>query len=234
MPRPDKSSLSGAPASTTSQTLDRGLRVLERVAQSERPLSAGDVAEQLGLHRSITYRMLRTLQDHELVARDRVGHYVPGRGLAVLARQVAYPLTSTALPHLEELANDTRMTSFLVVRHGEEALTVAVVEPRVSEAHVIYRPGGRHPIARGAPGLALLAGNPPQAGERTEVTKVRRRGWAYSEGEVIPGLQACAAPVVDGLGGCPAAVSVVFVGDVDLEPLGALVQRTAERLSADL
>ena len=47
------------------------------------------------------------------------------------------------------------MTAFLVVRSGDEAVTVATVEPQDSTAHVVYRPGTRHPVDRGAPGLAL-------------------------------------------------------------------------------
>ncbi len=224
----------GPAKAVASQTLDRGLRVLELVAESEQPMTAAEVAVRVGLHRSVTYRMLRTLQDHGLLARDREGRYLPGTALAALARHVASALTATALPHLERLADSARMTAFLVVRHGDEALTVAVVEPRVSEAHVVYRPGARHAIGRGAPGLALLAGGPPRPDERPQVARARRVGWAFTEGEVVAGLRACAAPVVDRAGTCHAAVSVVFVGTVDLDTLGSLVAEVARAVSAGL
>jgi DNA-binding IclR family transcriptional regulator len=210
-----------------SQTLDRGLRTLALVADSDQPMSVADVAAALGLHRSIAYRMLRTLEDHHLVQRDGDRGYVAGTGLAVLARRVHPTLQSAALPELTTLANDTRMTAFFVVLEQSEAVTISVVEPRHTGAHVAYRPGVRHRADRGAPGIALLAGRPPQKGERAEVTEARERGWTASHAEVYPGLRAVGAPVVDSSGTCRGAVCVVFVEDVDVAPLGERVRAAA-------
>lgn len=221
-------------AQPASQTLDRGLRALELVADSDHPLTVAEVAESLGLHRSIAYRLLRTLEDHRLIERDVESRFGAGVGLAVLARRVAPTLQAAALPELTLLANETGMTAFLVVRHGDDAVTVAAVEPRQSVAHVSYRPGVRHPVDRGAPGLALLVGGPPVKGERPEVEVGRTRGWVASHSEVLPGMRACAAPVVDGRGICAGAVAVVFVEDVDLERLGVRVVAASSAVAADL
>ncbi|UER55255.1 helix-turn-helix domain-containing protein [Kineosporiaceae bacterium SCSIO 59966] len=219
-------------ARPASQTLDRGLRTLELVAGSERPLSVAEVARALGLHRSIAYRMLRTLEDHALVARDAENRYAAGAGLAVLARQVAPNLQAAAVPELSRLANDVGMTAFLVVRQHDEAVTVTVIEPRQSTVHVVYRPGTRHPVTRGAPGLALLAGSPPVPGERPEVAEGRRKGWVATYSEVLPGMNAVASPVVDSRGVCHGAVSVVFVADVDFDELGERVRGAAGATAA--
>ncbi|MFP5334385.1 MAG: IclR family transcriptional regulator [Actinomycetes bacterium] len=221
-------------ARPASQTLDRGLRALELVAGSDVALTVAEVATRLELHRSITYRMLRTLEDHRLVQRDADNRYRAGAGLAVLARMVAPTLQAAAVPELSDLANDVRMTAFLVVRHDHEAVTVAVVEPRQSTVHVVYRPGTRHPVDRGAPGLALLAGAPPVEGERAAVTEARRTGYVSTHAEVLPGMRAVASPVVDARGTCHGAVSVVFVGDVDLEQLGARVRAAARAVASSL
>jgi DNA-binding IclR family transcriptional regulator len=217
-----------------SQTLDRGLRTLELVAGHRTPMTVAEVAERLGLHRSIAYRMLRTLEDHRLVRRDAQNRFSAGAGLAVLAREVFPTLQSLALPELSLLANEVGKTAFLVVRQGDEAVTVAVVEPRQSGAHVAYRPGMRHDVGRGAPGLALLAGSPPVAGERPEVTLARSRGWVATRAEVLDGMSAVAAPVIDPRGACHGAVAVVFVTDDDLEGLGGVVLRTARTVGAAL
>ena len=58
----------GAPP---SQTLDRGIRILEHLAGVGTHQSITDVAAGVGLHRSIAYRLLRTLEGHELVAESR-------------------------------------------------------------------------------------------------------------------------------------------------------------------
>lgn len=217
-----------------SQTLDRGLACLDLVAASGRPLSVDAVAAAVGLHRSIVYRLLRTLELRRLVERDGEGNYLPGPYLAVLSRSVRQSLRSAAAPVLSSLAERLHMTSFLVVADGDEAVTVDSVEPRSLDAHVAYRPGTRHAIDRGAPGLALLAGRPATAGERSEVTLARRRGWAQSESEVIQGMVSVAAPI-----GREGAVAVLWLAgnSVDIEAVAAQLcaaaAEVAQRLGLD-
>lgn len=218
-----------------SQTLDRGLRVLEVLAAADGPRSIADLTRAIDVHRSVIYRMVRTLEDHRLVTRRPDGSYELGLGLAALARSVNPALQSAALPELSDLADDVGMTAFLVVPEGHEAVTLLSVEPRRTHVHVAYRPGVRHPIHRGAPGIALLAGRPPVPGEPENVTEARSRGWAHSYGEVLSGMRSVAAPVVDHRGGVPASVAVVYVAEVDTAELGKRVVAAAlavsERLS---
>jgi DNA-binding IclR family transcriptional regulator len=187
------------------------------------------------LHRSITYRLLRTLEDHQLVERDAVGHYWLGLGIAGLARGVRTDLQTAALPRLNALVAELGMTAFLVVRSGDEAVTVASVEPQDTAAHVVYRPGTRHPVGRGAPGLALLMPEPPSPGDRKALREARKAGWASSHGEVIPGLRSIAVPVLGPDGGSRAALAVVFVDEsADVERVGRAVAAAAEKVSAAL
>ncbi len=180
-----------------SQTLDRGLACLDFVASSDRAVSVDATAAALGLHRSIVYRLLRTLELRHLVERDAEGDYSAGTYLAVLSRSVRRSLRAAAAPVLANLAEELQMTAFLVVADDDEAVTIDSVEPTSLNAHVAYRPGTRHPIDRGAPGIALLAGRPPMPGERIAVTRARQFGWAESEAEVIAGLAAIAVPIDD-------------------------------------
>nr|BFE83935.1 hypothetical protein GCM10020093_065360 [Planobispora longispora] len=60
---------------------------------------------------------------------------------------------------------------------GEDGLAVAVVEPSWTDMHVAYREGSRHPLSRGAAGLAILAlrgagpvTSPPRASSRRAPT----------------------------------------------------------------
>lgn len=223
------------PHGVGSQTLDRGLAVLDAVASSVRPLGLREIAELVGLHRSIVYRAVRTLEHRGLVVRDGEGRYEPGVRLAALARGVEATLRGVAGPRLVGLAETTGKTAFLVVAQDGEAVTLHVEEPRSALAHVAYRPGVRHPLEVGAPGLALLAGGPPVPGERPEVGVARVRGWASSHGEVIPGYRSCAAPVTDHSGRCVAAVAVVFVGSGPASPkLADHVVGAAAAISAEL
>lgn len=218
-----------------SQTLDRGLRVLEVLADAELPMSSSQLASALAVHRSIVYRILRTLEDHRLVARRPDGGWEPGVGLAVLARGVSRSLHTAATPELAELANELGMTAFVAVADRGECLTVLTVEPRHSQAHVVYRPGGRHPLDRGGPGIALLAGGPARPGERPEVTAARTAGYALTSGEVVPGLCSVAAPVVTPALGVVAAVAVVHVdGQLDRAHVSERVRSAAATIAREL
>ncbi|MGK5114104.1 MULTISPECIES: IclR family transcriptional regulator [unclassified Geodermatophilus] len=225
----------GAASAPQSQTLDRGLRILEHLAAVGTPQPVMEIAQGVGLHRSITYRLLRTLEDHQLVERDRAGHFWLGLGLAALARGVRSGLQAAALPRLDDLVAELGMTAFLVVRAGDDAVTVTTVEPHDTTAHVVYRPGTRHPVGRGAPGLALLMPEPPAPDDRPELDEARRTGWASSQGEVIPGLRSIAAPVPGPDGGARAAVAVVYVDDtVDVGRVGRAVAAAAAKVAAAL
>ena len=218
-----------------SQTLDRGLRILEHLAAVGIAQSVVEITQATGLHRSIAYRLLHTLEDHQLVERDAVGRYGLGLGLAALARAVSTDLQTAALPRLTALADELGMTAFLVVRAGGEAVTVTSIEPQDSAAHVAYRPGIRHPVGRGAPGLALLIPEAPSEGDRPELAEARRTGWARSRGEIIPGMRSIAVPVLGPDGGARAAMAVVYVDDsVDEARIGRAVSEAAAKVSAGL
>ncbi|PSL00929.1 IclR family transcriptional regulator [Murinocardiopsis flavida] len=223
------------PSGSRSQTLDRGVRVLETLRDRGRPMTIIDLARSLEVHRSIIYRILRTLEDHRLVARTADGGYELGPGLPALARGVSRPLQSAALPVLSGLADETGMTAFVVVPSGDEAVTLLTVEPRQSDAHIAYAPGVRHPLDRGAPGLALLAARPERAGERSEVARVRESGWAYSRSEVLTGMSAVAAPIPSAP--APASVALIFLEPPEGDPeerrvLGERVRAAAKEITA--
>jgi len=218
---------------TRSQTLHRGLSLLELVAEATAPPSLPDLVRMTGLHRSVVYRLLRTLEDHRLIGRTTDDRYVAGLGLLVLGRGVAGDLRSAATAVLPGLANDLAMTAFIVVRDGDEAVTLMSIEPMSSTAHVSYRPGTRHAVDRGAPGLALLAAGPEQPGERGEVGIARSAGWATTHSEVLAGLSSVAAPVPAHRG--PAtAVCVVYAGAEDIDRVAVRVVAAATDLAARL
>jgi DNA-binding IclR family transcriptional regulator len=204
-----------------SKTLDRGIQTLKAVVDANRPISAQELSTELGLHRSIVYRILRTLEEHRLVQRASAGHYVAGVALAVLARSVRRTLQDAALPVLSELANASGATAFVVVPDEDHVVTIAAVEPRHAQVHLTRRPGARHPVDRGAPGIAILAARPPQPGERDAVRVARERGWAHSYGEVLQGAHSLAAAIVGKDGEVLGAVALVYVDPgYEQEPAG--------------
>jgi len=207
------------------QTLSRGITALELLAEAEEPLSIAQLSTRLGLHRSITYRIVRTLEEHRLVTRGATGDLALGASLASLARNVARDLQTAALPELTQLANELGMTAFVAVHDHDDAVTLVSVEPRAAIAAVAQRPGTRHPLDRGAPGRAVHR-------------LVRPGTWDLpyetSHDEVIHGLSAIAAPL-DAPGQQPAAIAVVYLtGAVDVSAIGARLCDAARAIQDEM
>ncbi len=214
--------VSSAAPVPASQTLSRGIRILEILADARGALSIDEIARRLEVHRSVAYRLLRTLEDHGLIARDSAGAVQLGARMAALAAGVAHDLQAEALPELTAVANELGMTCFLAVLDHDECITLASVEPRHAVASVAQRPGARHSVAVGAPGKAILsilpsAQWPADVSERlrAEVAEAAERGWATSHDEVIPTVQAVAVPLRLRSGQRPAAIAVVYVGSTE-------------------
>ena len=226
------SGVAGAPA---SQTLSRGIRVLEALADAREPLTIDELARRLELHRSVVYRLLRTLEDHGLVARDTAGRVQLGARLASLAAGVAHDLHAEALPELTAIANELGVTCFLTVLDRDECITLMSVEPRHAVAAVAQRPGARHSITVGAPSKAILSALSPAewpvpVGDRlrAEVEEAARRGYATSHDEVIPTVQSVAVPLRLRAGQRPAAIAAVYVASPTApEAIAARLERSA-------
>ena len=225
-----------------SQTLSRGIRVLELLAESPGPLTIAELSSALNVHRSIAYRMLRTLEDHGLVVRDAAGRIRLGPRLAALARGVSHDLQAAALPELTVVANELSMTAFVAMLDHRECVTLVSVEPRSAHATVAQRPGTRHPLAVGAPGIAIQsrltdaqwAALGGVESRRAEAVEARVRGFATSHDEVIPGLSSIAVSLTVP-GEAPAALAVVYRASAHLaDEIGARLSAAAAAIASEL
>jgi DNA-binding IclR family transcriptional regulator len=205
----------------TSQTLDRGLRLLELLAEHDEPRPVKALADALGVARPIVYRMLATLEAHGLAAPDGAGRYRLGLGVVRLTAKVVPSLRAAAEPHLRRLANEVGATAHLTLADGDEAVAIVVVEPSATPYHVAYRTGTRHPLGQGAAGRAILGG-------RT----TRPRRWYVTTGELQPGATGLACPL--GHDAFEASVGVVTIGGLTERAVGPAVAATAERIRATL
>ena len=211
----------------TSQTLGRGLRVLEvLVRHSQR--ADDHRARRRGRcepHGGVPPR--RDLEVHGLARRDAAGLVHVGLGVLALARGLQPVLRELAAPVLRSLAEDLGMTAHLTVADGGEALAIAVVEPTWTDFHVGYRVGARHPLGLGAAGRAILLGR-HAAGDGASDS-----GYVETAGELQAGARGVAAPVL-GLDGLEASVGIVTLGDLDVAMVGPLVVNAATRVASRL
>jgi DNA-binding IclR family transcriptional regulator len=209
-------------AAETSQTLDRGLRVLRVLAESPDGLTITELSGRLQVNRTVVYRLISTLEQHGLVRRDARSRLFVGLGVLGLASAVQPLLRDLAMPVLRSLAESVGCTAHLTVADGDEAQALAVVEPTWTDFHVAYRVGARHPLSQGAAGKAigLLDAEGP--------------AYAVTSGELQSGARGLAAPV-RGVEGLRASVGIVTLdGAIDEQVVApqviAAAQDVAERL----
>lgn len=210
-------------ATETSQTLDRGLRVLRVLAESPEGLTVTEISHRLEVNRTVVYRLISTLEQHGLVRRDARSRLFIGLGVLHLASGVQPLLRDLALPELRRLAEALGATAHLTVADGEEALALAVVEPTWTDFHVSYRVGARHPLSQGAAGKAIA------------LADLDEPAYAVTSGELQTGARGLAAPV-RGVEGLRASVGIVTLDgtiaeDVVAPQVIAAAAAVADRLS---
>ena len=217
-----------APRAETSQTLDRGIRVLEALAAGgdSSGLTVTELAASLGVGRPVVYRLVTTLEQHHLVSRSADGRVRLALGISRLASAVTPIVRSEARPVLRELADAVGATAHLTIAEGDEALALVVVEPSWTDFHVAYRSGARHRLDQGAAGRAILAG------------RVGEAGPVATDGELQTGAHGLAVPLSVGPGGAPggveASVGVVSLQPLDARAVGPRLERAARSLRAVL
>lgn len=207
-------------------TLDRGLRLLELLADSPNGRSVAELAAALGVSRPVVYRLVTALEAHGLARRGPGGRVSVGLAVLDLAGRVRPLLRETAAGPLRELAEKAGATAHLTVADGGEALALMVVEPSWTDVHVAYRVGLRHPLTRGAAGRAILAGREPDSDKPFVVTT----------NELQEGASGVAAPVL-GVPGLEASVGLVTLTEADpsrMEVLGQECVLTASALTKAL
>lgn len=238
-------------------TVDKALDVLFQLHGEAEPQGVTAIGRALGLPKSSAHRLLSTLCRRGLVERDERGRYRPGIGLVALGLGALErePLVAAARPVLEAEAEALGETVFLVgLRDGRplvlekcEGSGFLRVSPRVgSEVPV-------HATAVGKLFLALAEGDIEAPSGRLEaytaqtprsaraladlVAEVRRKGWAESREEWIPGMSVVAAPVsVHGRvrGALAIAASTARLDTLGTDAVARRAVNAAGRISARL
>ena len=208
---------------TGSQTLARGLAALEIIGGAAQPISVAALSQQLKIHRSMGYRLVKTLAQFGFVERDAQGLLSLGAKLVTLARRVSKDLFSAATPELAAVAEQLQMTAFLVTYDGESVVTLCSAEPKNLETTLVKKPGSRHAVGQGAPGKVIQSFLKPK--------KFPPQPFEVSENEVIQGIASIAVPLHLS-SGQPAALAVVhFPSGVDAKKVAKVLSDKAERIA---
>lgn len=215
-----------------SNSLFRGLEILKMFDIETPTLSLAEIANGLGVSRTLPYRLLHTLQALGYLHQDEnTKRY--GLTPKVLELGFAYlntlQLPEIARPYLEQLRDETGASSHLGILDGREVVYIAGVPARgLSTVNVTI--GSRLPAYATAIGKCLLAFQSSESlhemlfgtdltpytehtktmhGElQGELNSIRNNGYAISNGEFESGIRSIAAPIFDQQGSVIAALNV--------------------------
>lgn len=239
-----------------SQTLLRGLGVLEAVAAGATNL--GVLAERLELNRSTTHRLATTLVERRYLSFvPRVG-YALGPKLLELGYQAMDQLSlpRVAREYLEVLAADTGDTVHLGIMDGTRALYLDKIPGRRRIA-ISSRIGERQPLRSTGLGKALILeesearwrelyesenrSGGSYAGSLSswlrQMREYAKNGYALDLEENEDHIRCVAAPIRDAAGKIKAAISVSsaaqYMDDKRMHDLIDDVRRTANEISRE-
>lgn len=219
------------------QTLERGIEALLLVARIPNGLKAAEIAARLGLNRAVTYRIISTLGDQGMVRRLEDGRIVLGAGAFLLGTRTTDSIRALARPVLEDLAERTAATAFLSVAEGDECVVTLTAEPREAAMNIHYRVGTRHPIHRGAAGIAILAARPALPDDSEDIKFAREHGYSLTRGQLHRGAVGISSAVRlpgEGLTGLDFSIGVVALEELDLDRAAIAVPAAAHALSNSL
>jgi len=209
----------------------RGLRLLRFIAEGGSTANLSEVGRRIDVNRVTVMRLLATLEHEGMVERLPQGGHEIGFGLLKIAARVlaANDLTTFARRVLARLSGSLQLSAYLVVPDGGHALYLLRHMPDsalVSNIQV----GSSVPAHLTTPGRMLIAHLSPEAlrerlGDdplptvtgQSPATHARladilaadhERGCAWSFSAYEPGIDSCAAPVLDATGEVIAAISV--------------------------
>jgi len=237
------------------QSIERAAAILQVVAGSGGTLGVTDIAEAVGLAKTTTHSLLRTLLLVGFVEQDRTNcRYALGTGLLRLGSHLdVNELRARASNWADALAARSGHVVRLATLTGEEVVVVHHVF-RPDDSAQVLEVGTALPAAgRTALGKVLYAHSHPHTGHRSaarlgpaagtvaELAEVRARGWATERGEHEAGLGGIAAPV-RGSGGLVVASlgvsgqqSALFdVRGVPRSPVLGMVTDAAHAVSREL
>ena len=238
------------------QSVDRAMMLLRAVASAApEDSTAARLAETCGLNRATSWRILHTLEAHDVVSwSQETGRWSVGDAVTDLAQSAGTDsIIALARPRLERLSLQTGETAALAIwRQGALTYVEEVGPPAIVSATWL---GQTVPLHATSTGKVLLAFGDGQEASRPsrrslerftgttistlaaldeQLAQVRLDGFATCRGEYEASAWGVSAPVVGRNGRLVAVLSIwgpgTRVTEDRFDVLGPLVQTTAARL----
>jgi DNA-binding IclR family transcriptional regulator len=218
------------------KVLDKAIRIIELLAQSNRGVRLKDVISAAALNKSTALRILRALESYDIATRNGSGGFTLGG--RVLWWENCYrrnfELLAVVRPVLEKLRDLTRETVTFSILMGQQTVVIDQVVSRCVTS-TRFELGSSAPLHAGASGKVILAHMSSDAQndfvrsshlrhltDQTitsrakllrELKRCRRSGFSVSRGERFPNTCSIAAPVLAGTLQVAGVVSIIGPAD---------------------
>lgn len=236
--------------------LEKGLDILELLAERPEGLTQAEVARSLGRSVGEIFRMLNCLVERGYLTQQGSGdRYVLTLKLFELSHQhdPLARLLSEALPRVRALCERVHQSCHVVVLHGDHGIVAAQADAP-GEMGFAVRVGARVPLQSTASGRVLLAFQSEADRERLihglavehpqelnrALARVRERGFEDIESTRIRGVHDYSYPVLNHRGAAVAALTVPLInrldkpGESNAESVQLALRELAETLSKTL
>lgn len=243
------------------QSLTRGLKLLEYIAEAQGNVALTDLAQQAGLPNSTTHRLLSTMQQQGFVRQvGDLGLWTIGSHAFVVGSSFLQSRNLLAMVHpmLRKLMEESGETVNLAVLDQSDYQAIIIDQVQCNALMRMSAPiGGKLPMHASGAGKAFLSTLPEDrlikllhkiglhsytpltrtspANLKLELAETRKRGYAFDDEEHALGLRCVAACIYDEYSDAYAAISisgpVSRVTDDRVTELGALVIHAAKEIT---
>ena len=214
--------------------IDRCFAILQLFARSKRSLGISEIARALGLYKGTVFNAVHTLTSLEVLEQVENGKFRFGTALYMLGNSAGRrsELIQTIHPYLDKINRKTKLSAFLGIRVGLDAVIIDKVDA-ANDLKISSEVGMRLPLFAGAGGKALLSQLSDEAIDqilidnnlesytpysitdkvlyKNEIIKLRDEGIAFEDEEYIKGIAAFAVPIKSYREDLQAAIWVVGV-----------------------
>lgn len=220
-----------------TQSISRTILLLRTVADNnENGLRLSEIARKVKIPKATVYRLLSVLVSERFIDLDPDSKcYRIGIGLYSLGvKGEQFAIREKYRFCLENIAEKTNASVYLVIRSGFDALCVDFIEGRTPFRVVAYDVGSRTVLGFGAASLAILSFLKDDEVEsilrsneqryikyhgitanrvRNLIKKARKLGYVFSESYHFKGMNGVALPIYNEDGNVIAAISIGALAD---------------------
>ena len=258
--------LAAAPAKSARNkaatgTVDLSLRLLEYLVASPRPVGVTDLAKIFESSKATIYRHMQALLKHGFARQDEeTNRYGAGIKLLVLGETLRerFNILTAARSEMAMLREATGQAVSLCAFVNNEVIALELLQGRTVVEFGV-KPGTKMDLHATAHGKVALAFGPDQlleglvdkplkswtpstvkslAALKKAVITVRENGWATAANQLVPGVNALAAPVFDHSEAYTGAIAVIgsshLIGATPSAELIGLVTHAAQQISGAL